>query len=216
MNCDRGCPLSLRCNRRSAGSSCRVSDRHFQILRNAQALEAAAPLRRQHRQGCGRVDPYGFGHLVSLALGRQGSPAGGLHVAQPIHLGSVPSGMRNPSGTRSAPTGVEYFLPDFLPVCRRTAAAEFVRPARVPMSGLSRYLFDMRTARSSGAGQVPGASATPPTVRRRPEPISGALCWRSAAAAWPPRTHDGKGRAAAVPAPPDRRTVRGLPGRRRY
>src|SRR5258708_3873496 len=72
--------------------------------------------------------------------------------------------MMNPSCVRSAPTGVENCLPDFLPVCRMAAAYEFFRPANEPMAGLSKYLFEIRTARSSGRGQVPGASATSPTI----------------------------------------------------
>jgi hypothetical protein len=37
----------------------------------------------------------------------------------------------------------------------------------VLMSGLSMYLFEIRTAVSSGRGQVPGASAILPTIRDR-------------------------------------------------
>jgi hypothetical protein len=44
------------------------------------------------------------------------------------------------------------------------AAYEFFRPARVRITGLSMYLFQIRIVRSSGRGQVPGASATSPTV----------------------------------------------------
>src|SRR5258708_33602552 len=63
--------------------------------------------------------------------------------------------MMNPSCTRSAPIGVEYCLPDFLPVCRIVAAYEFFRPASAPMTGLSKYLFEIRTARSSGRARFP-------------------------------------------------------------
>ena len=35
---------------------------------------------------------------------------------------------------------------------------------RVRMSGLSKYLFETRTAASSGRGQVPGANATLLTI----------------------------------------------------
>src|ERR1700736_3979207 len=73
--------------------------------------------------------------------------------------------MMNPSCTRSATTGVEYCLPDLLPVCRIAAAYQFFRPASVPMTGLRKYLVEIRTARSSGRGQVPGASATSLTIR---------------------------------------------------
>ena len=70
----------------------------------------------------------------------------------------------NPSCARSATIGVEYCLPEFLPVCRIAAAYQFFRPASVRMTGLSKYLFEVRTARSSGRGQVPGASATSLTI----------------------------------------------------
>src|SRR4029077_2887738 len=49
----------------------------------------------------------------------------------------------------SAPTGVEYCLPDFLPECTIAAAYPFFS-ASLLMSGLSRYLFEVRTASSSG------------------------------------------------------------------
>jgi hypothetical protein len=73
--------------------------------------------------------------------------------------------MTNPSCVRTTPTGVEYCLPDFLPICRIAAAYEFFRPANLPMIGLSKYLFETRIARNNGPGHVPGASSTPLTVR---------------------------------------------------
>jgi hypothetical protein len=45
------------------------------------------------------------------------------------------------------------------------AAYQYFRPASVLMSGLSKYLFEVRIAASSGRGQVAGAIAILLTIR---------------------------------------------------
>jgi hypothetical protein len=50
---------------------------HSQVLRNAYALKGPSSPRREHWQGCRRVDHFRLCHVVCFALGRYCRPPGG-------------------------------------------------------------------------------------------------------------------------------------------
>ena len=65
------------------------------------------------------------------------------------------------SPTRSATMGVEYRFPDRRPVCSMTDAYQCRLPARRSITGLRRYLFEVRINLRNDGDQVSGVIPIP-------------------------------------------------------
>ncbi len=65
---------------------------HFEEALDAECLEDSSTPRRKLRTCRCRVDDFGFDDVIRVAAGRDGSLAGGQHIAQPVDICSVRQG----------------------------------------------------------------------------------------------------------------------------